>query len=30
MVAGGLVSWETKRQDTIVLFTVEAEFMVFS
>jgi len=29
MVAGELVSWKCKRQDTIVLSTVEAEFMVF-
>ena len=30
MVAGGLVSWKTKRQDTVALLTVEAEFMAFS
>jgi len=30
MVAGGPVSWETKRQDTVVLSTVEAKFIVFS
>jgi len=30
VVVGGPVSWETKRQDTIVLSTVEAEFMAFS
>ena len=30
LVAGGPVSWETKRQDTVVLSTVEAEYMVFS
>ena len=30
MVAGEPVSWETKRQDTIALLTVEAEFMAFS
>jgi len=29
MVAGELVSWKCKRQDTVVLSTVEAEFMVF-
>jgi len=28
-VAGGLISWECKRQDTIALSTVEAEFMAF-
>jgi len=30
MVAGGPVSWETKRQNTVALSTVEAEFMAFS
>jgi len=30
MVAGGLVSWETKRQDMVALSTVEAKFMAFS
>jgi len=30
MVAGGPVSWETKRQDTVTLLTVETEFMAFS
>jgi len=30
LVAGGPVSWECKRQDTVVLSTVEAEFMAFS
>jgi len=30
VVAGGPVSWETKRQDTVALLTVEAEFMAFS
>jgi len=30
VVAGGPVSWETKRQDTVALLTVEAKFMVFS
>ena len=30
VVAGGPVSWETKRQDTVALSTVEAEFMAFS
>jgi len=30
LVAGGPVSWETKRQDTVVLSIVEAEFMAFS
>ena len=30
MVAGGPVSWECKRQDTVALSTVEVEFMVFS
>jgi len=29
MVARELVSWKCKRQDTVVLSTVEAEFMVF-
>jgi len=29
-VAGGPVSWETKKQDTVALSTVEAEFMAFS
>jgi len=30
MVAGGPVSWECKRQDTVVLSIVETEFMAFS
>ena len=30
MVAGELVSWETKRQDMVALLTVEVEFMAFS
>ena len=30
MVAGGPVSWECKRQDTVALSMVEAEFMAFS
>ena len=30
LVAGGPVSWECKRQDTVALSTVEAEFMAFS
>ena len=30
MVAGGPVSWECKRQDTVALSTVETEFMAFS
>jgi len=30
VVAGGPVSWETKRQDMIALLTVEAKFMAFS
>jgi len=30
LVAGGPVSWETKKQDTVALSTVEAEFMAFS
>ena len=30
MIAGEPISWECKRQDTVALFTVEAEFMVFS
>jgi len=30
VVAGGPVSWKTKRQDTVVLLTVEAKFMAFS
>ena len=30
LVAGRPVSWETKRQDTVALSTVEAEFMAFS
>ena len=30
VVAGGPISWECKRQDTVALFTVKAEFMVFS
>ena len=30
LVAGGPVSWESKRQDTVALSTVEAEYMVFS
>jgi len=30
VVAGGPISWECKRQDTVALSTVEAEFMVFS
>jgi len=30
VVAGGPVSWETKRQDMVALSTVKAEFMVFS
>lgn len=30
MVAGGPVSWECKRQDTVALSTVEAEYMAFS
>jgi len=30
MVAGGPVLWKTKRQDTVALSTVEAEFMAFS
>jgi len=30
VVAGEPVSWETKRQDTVALSTVEAEFMAFS
>jgi len=29
LVAGGPISWECKRQDTVALFTVEAEFMAF-
>ena len=30
VVAGGPVSWETKRQDMVALSTVEAKFMAFS
>jgi len=30
LVAGGPISWETKRQDTVTLSTVEAGFMAFS
>ena len=30
VVAGGLISWECKRQDIVALSTVEAEFMAFS
>jgi len=30
ILAGGPVSWETKRQDMIALSTVKAKFMVFS
>ena len=30
MVAEGPVSWESKRQDTVALSTVEAEYMVFT
>ena len=30
VVAGSPISWECKRQDTMALSTVEAEFMVFS
>jgi len=30
MVARGPVSWECKKQDTVALSMVEAEFMVFS
>jgi len=30
MVAGGPVSWETKRQDMVALSTVETKFMTFS
>jgi len=30
MIAGGPISWECKRQDTVALFIVEAEFMAFS
>jgi len=30
IVAGGPVSWKTKRQDTVALLIVEAEFMAFS
>ena len=30
IVAGGPVSWESKRQETIALSTVEAEYMGFS
>ena len=30
MVAGGPVSWECKKQDTVALLMVEAEFMAFS
>jgi len=30
MVAGGPVSWECKRQDTVALSIVEAKFMAFS
>jgi len=30
MVAEGPVSWKCKRQDTVALLIVEAEFMVFS
>ena len=30
MVAGGPISWECKRKDTVALSTVEAEFMAFS
>jgi len=30
VVAGSLISWECKRQDTMALSTVEAEFMAFS
>jgi len=29
IVAGGPVSWESKRQDTVTLSTVEAEYMAF-
>ena len=29
LVAGSPISWECKRQDTVALFTVEAEFMAF-
>jgi len=30
MVAGGPVSWECKRQDTVALSIVKAKFMAFS
>jgi len=30
LVASGPISWEYKRQDTVALSTVEAEFMAFS
>ena len=30
MVASGPILWETKRQDTVVLSTVETEFMALS
>jgi len=30
IVAGGPVSWESKRQDTVALSTAEAEYMAFS
>ena len=30
VVAGGPVSWESKRQETVALSTVEAEYMSFS
>jgi len=29
LVAGGPISWECKRQDTVALSTIEAEFMAF-
>ena len=30
VVAGGPISWKCKRQDTVALFIVKAEFMAFS
>jgi len=30
IIAGGPVSWESKRQETVVLSTVEAKYMGFS
>jgi len=30
IIAGGLVSWESKRQETVALSTVESEHMAFT